>query len=132
MSIRVDKFVWCVRLSKTRSKATERVKKGKIKLNGAQVKPSKDVQIGDVVQITRHNSVFSYRIKELLNKRVGAKLVDDYINDTTPEEELEKFKTYLAAQNTYRHYGTGKPTKKDRRAISSFLDWNDEDDWDLD
>tara|TARA_B100000508_G_scaffold136157_1_gene128814 strand:+ start:68926 stop:69324 length:399 start_codon:yes stop_codon:yes gene_type:complete len=132
MSTRLDKFVWCVRLSKTRSKATDRVKKGKIKLNGEQVKPSKDVQIGDTVQITRHNAVFSYKIKDLLNKRVGAKLVEDYIIDTTPEVEIEKFKTYLAAQRSYRHHGTGKPTKKDRRAISSFLDWNDEDDWDLD
>lgn len=130
MSIRVDKYVWCVRLSKTRSKATDRVKKGKIKLNGTQVKPSKDVQIGDVVQISRHNSVFSYKIRELLNKRVGAKLVDDYIIDITPLEEVEKFKTYLAAQSSYRNHGTGKPTKKDRRDISSFLDWSD-DDWDL-
>ncbi len=132
MSVRVDKYVWCVRLSKTRSKATDRVKKGKIKLNGAQVKPSKDVQIGDVIQISRHNAVFSYKIKDLLNNRVGAKLVDDYVIDMTPVEEVEKFKTYLAAQNTYRHHGTGKPTKKDRRDISSFLDWDDEGDWDLD
>lgn len=133
MSIRIDKYVWCVRLSKTRSKASERVKKGKIKLNGTQVKPSKDVQIGDIVQITRHNSLFSYKIKDLLNKRIGAKLVEDYIIDITPEEEVEKFKTYLAAQRTYRNHGTGKPTKKERRAISSFLEWNDdEDDWDLD
>lgn len=134
MSIRIDKFVWFVRLSKTRSKATDRVKKGKIKLNGSQVKPSKDVQMGDTVQISRHNAVFSYKVKDLLNKRIGAKLVQDYIIDITPEEELEKFKTYLAAQRTYRYHGTGKPTTKDRRAISSFLEWNedDEDDWDLD
>jgi ribosome-associated heat shock protein Hsp15 len=130
MSIRIDKFIWCVRLSKTRSKATERVKKGKVKLNGAEVKPSKDVQINDVVQITNHNAVFSYKVKDVLNKRVGAKLVEDYIIDITPPEEVEKFKTYLAAQRTYRHHGSGKPTKKDRRAISSFMEWDEEEDWD--
>lgn len=133
MSIRIDKFVWCVRLSKTRSKATERVKKGKVKLNGEQVKPSKDVQVGDVVQITRHNALYSYKVKALLKNRVGAKLVDDYITDITPQEEVEKYKTFIAAQRSYRHHGTGKPTKKDRRAISSFLEWNDDvEDWDLD
>ena len=134
MSMRIDKFVWCVRLSKTRSKASDRVKKGKVRLNGEQVKPSKDVKAGDIVQIVRHNALFSYKIKALLKNRVGAKLVEDYVTDITPEEEREKYKTFVASQRSYRHHGTGKPTKKDRRAISSFLEWNDDDveDWDID
>lgn len=133
MSTRIDKFIWCVRLSKTRSKATDRVKKGKVKLNGESVKPSKEVNVGDVVEVSRHNAVFSYKVKSLLKNRVGAKLVEDYITDITAPTEIEKYKTFISAQRSYRHHGTGKPTKKDRRAISSFLEWNEDDeDWDLD
>lgn len=126
MSIRIDKFIWCVRLSKTRSKATEKVKKGQVLLNGVQVKPSKEVQEGDEVGIRKHTSTFSYTVKDILSNRVGAKLVENYIRDITPQEEIEKYKTFQAAQSSYRQHGTGKPSKKDRRAIASFLEWKNE------
>ena len=126
MGVRIDKFVWSVRLAKTRSLATELVKKGKVKLNQENIKPSKEVKVGDEINIVKHTALFSYKIKDLLNNRVGAKLVENYIIETTPEEEKEKYETYLLAQKSYRHYGTGKPTKKDRRAIEDFLDWEDE------
>ncbi len=126
MSVRIDKFIWCVRLSKTRSKATEKVKKGKVLLNGVQVKPSKEVQEGDEVGIRKHTSTFLYTVKDTLSNRVGAKLVENYIRDITPQEEIEKYKTFQAAQSSYRHHGTGKPSKKDRRAIASFLEWKNE------
>lgn len=127
MGVRIDKFVWSVRLAKTRSLATELVKKGKVKLNQENIKPSKEVKVGDEINIVKHTALFSYKIKELLNNRVGAKLVENYIIETTSKEEKEKYDTYLLAQKNYRHYGTGKPTKKDRRAIEDFLDWEDED-----
>lgn len=122
MSIRIDKFIWCVRLAKTRSSATELVKKGKVKLNGVGIKPSREVKVGDEIGIVRHTSTFTYKVKSIIERRVGAKLVDDYIVDVTPEEELEKYKTYQLAQESYRKNGTGKPTKKERRTLEDFLD----------
>lgn len=124
MSSRIDKYVWCVRLSKTRSIATELVSKGKIKLNGEPVKPSKEVKPGDIISIQKNTSVFSYKIVQLLGNRVGAKLVTDYVTDITDPIEIEKYKQYQASQSVYRELGTGKPSKKDRRDISDFLeDW---------
>lgn len=121
MSVRIDKFIWCVRLAKTRSIATEQVKKGKVKLNGVGVKPSRTIKAGDEIGIIKHTSTFSYKVKSILERRVGAKLVQDYIIDVTPEEELEKLKVYQLAQQSYRKNGTGKPTKKERRTLDDFL-----------
>ncbi len=122
MSCRVDKFVWSVRLAKTRSQASEAISKGKIKLNNENVKPAKEVKVGDTIQIVKHTSTFSYKVLNLLDRRVGAKLVPDYLLDITDPEEIEKLKLYMAAQSSYRQYGTGKPTKKDRRSLDEFLD----------
>ncbi len=124
MNCRIDKFVWAVRLAKTRSQATLAISKGKIQLNANQVKPSREVKLGDEIQVIRHTSVFTFRIIQLLDKRVGAKLVDQYIVDLTPEEELEKLKAYRLSQSIYRDHGSGKPSKKDRRNLGDFLnDW---------
>lgn len=131
MSLRIDKYVWFVRLAKTRTLATELVQKNKIKLNNAPVKPSKEVKIGDTVSIIKNNATFSYKIKDLLDRRVGAKLVADYLIDITDPQELEKFKTYQAAQSVYREYGTGRPSRKDRDNFESFFEWlEDEEDED--
>lgn len=131
MSLRIDKYVWFVRLAKTRTLATELVQKNKIKLNNAPVKPSKEVKIGDTVSIIKNNATFSYKIKDLLDRRVGAKLVADYLIDITDPLELEKFKTYQAAQSVYREYGTGRPSRKDRDNLESFFEWlEDEEDED--
>ncbi len=124
MSYRIDKFLWSVRLAKTRSQAAELISKGKVKLNGSTVKPAREVKVNDQISITRNTAVFSYKVLNLLDRRVGAKLVPDYLVDTTPPEELEKYKLYQAAQSQYREYGTGKPSKKDRRDLDEFLgDW---------
>ncbi|MNE00751.1 Heat shock protein 15 [compost metagenome] len=131
MSLRIDKYVWFVRLAKTRTLATEMVQKNKIKLNNAPVKASKEVKIGDTVSIIKNNATFSYKIKDLLDRRVGAKLVADYLIDITDPLELEKFKTYQEAQSVYREYGTGRPSRKDRDNFDSFFEWlEDEDDED--
>lgn len=124
MSCRIDKYVWAVRLTKTRSQATELVNKGKIRLNQSGVKPAKEVKEGDVISITKNAAVFSYKVLQILDKRMGAKLVPDYLLDVTPEEEREKFKTYQLAQSAYREYGTGRPTKRDRRDIEDYLSWD--------
>ncbi len=124
MAFRIDKYVWAVRLAKTRSQAAEIISKGKIKLNGSNAKPSKEVKVGDELQLMKNTAVFTFKIIALLDKRVGPKLVTDYITDTTTEEEFEKFRLYRLAQSQYRDYGTGKPSKKDRRDLDDFLeDW---------
>lgn len=127
MSCRVDKYIWSVRLAKTRSQAAESISKGKVKLNNENVKPAKEVKVGDTIQVIKHTSTFSYKILQLLDKRVGAKLVADYLLDITDPAEIEKLKLYTAAQSSYRQYGTGKPTKKDRRSLDEFLDTWEED-----
>lgn len=130
MSLRIDKYVWFVRLTKTRSLSTEMIQKGRIKLNQSQVKPSKEIKVGDVVSIVKNNAVFSYKVKDLLDRRVGAKLVADYLIDITDPLEIEKFKTYQAAQSVYREYGTGRPSRKDRDNFESFFEWLEEEDED--
>jgi ribosome-associated heat shock protein Hsp15 len=122
MSLRWDKYIWAVRLEKTRSQASEALSKGRIKINQSSVKPSKEPKVGDTIQISKNTAVFSYKVIALLDKRVGAKLVADYLIDTTPLEEFEKFKTYQLAQAVYRQNGSGKPTKQDRRNLDEFLD----------
>lgn len=120
--MRVDKYIWCVRLAKTRSLASEWVSKGKVKLNGEQVKPAKEIRKGDTISIAKNTATFSYKVLEILEKRIGAPLVKDFILDTTPMEEIEKFKQYQASQSVYRQFGEGKPTKKDRRNLDDFLE----------
>jgi len=124
MSCRWDKYIWSVRLAKTRSQASELLSKSKIKVNGESVKPAKLPKIGDVIQVSKNTAVFSYKVVQLLDKRVGAKLVAEYIIDLTLPEEIEKYRLYQQSQQVYRENGTGKPTKKDRRDLDSFLeDW---------
>lgn len=124
MSCRWDKYIWSVRLAKTRSQASELLSKSKIKVNGESIKPAKLPKIGDVIQVSKNTAVFSYKVIQLLDKRVGAKLVAEYIIDLTLPEEIEKYRLYQQSQQVYRENGTGKPTKKDRRDLDSFLeDW---------
>lgn len=123
MALRIDKYTWAVRLTKTRSQASELISKGKIRLNAIEVKPSRDMKVGDVIQVHKNSAVFSYKVLELLEKRVGPKLVSIYIEDITPIEEVEKYKTYQEAQRVYRDMGTGRPSKKDRRSLDDFLDF---------
>lgn len=122
MSLRIDKYIWSVRLAKTRSQATHLVNKGKVKLNEQATKASKEVKIGDEINVIRHNSIFTYKVLNLLDRRVGAKLVSDYILDITPDEEREKYNEFLANQKSYRLAGTGKPSKKQRRDLDDFLE----------
>ena len=122
MSSRLDKFAWSVRLAKTRSHSSDAISKGKIRLNGQTTKPSKEVKLGDEIQVIRHTATFTFRVVQLLKSRVGAKLVSEYIIDITTPEEIEKFNIYRLNQSSYKAYGAGKPSKKDRRDIDDFLD----------
>lgn len=117
---RIDSFLWSVRLYKTRSKATEACKKNRILINETEAKPSKEVKVGDVILIKKSGIKFEYKVLETLSKRVGAKLVPDYLREITKIEELEKQKLQQLAQKTYRDKGSGRPTKKDRRDLEDF------------
>lgn len=126
MKYRIDKYIWAVRLAKTRSKASELISKGKVLLNDERIRPSKEVKVGDVVTVIVHTAHLSYKIVDLLDRRIGAKLVENYIREITPQEELEKLRVYREAQKVYRHHGTGKPTKKDRRDLDEFMEnWSE-------
>ena len=116
MEPRIDKFLWAVRIFKTRSLATDACRKGKVIIDEIQVKPSRVVKEDDVIHVKRNPVVYSYRVKKLLGKRLSAKLVVDYVENITPEEELQK----LEVKETFfikRDRGSGRPTKKERRII---------------
>lgn len=124
MSLRWDKYLWSVRLSKTRSQAAELLSKGKIRINEKDTKPSKEPKVGDIIHVQQNTAVFTYKVIQLLEKRIGPKLVSEYIEDLTSQEERDKLMEYNLAQKAYRTYGTGKPSKRDRRDIDDFLqDW---------
>ena len=114
--IRVDKWLWAVRIFKTRNQATEACKKGRILIREQPVKPSRVLRINDIIQVKRPPVIYSYKVTGLLAKRLSARLVQDYIEDITPKQELEKLKvreTFFIS----RDKGSGRPTKKERRTM---------------
>ena len=119
--MRIDKYIWHVRLSKTRSIAAKLVSTNKVRLNGAECKPAREVSVGDLISIQKNNAVFTYKIKQLTSRRLGTKLVPDHVEDMTPQDEIEKYKTYQLTQRNYRKLEHGKPSKKDRRNMDHFL-----------
>ena len=121
MALRIDKFIWAVRLTKTRSLATERINKKKVLCNELLVKPAREIRVGDVIKVQKANAWFSYKVLSLTERRVGSPLVSTFIIDLTSDEERQKLADYLAAQKAYQHLGTGRPTKKDRRSIAQFM-----------
>lgn len=128
--MRVDKFLWFVRLYKTRTDATEAVKNNRVLVRDTPIKPSREVEINDVLTVKRPPAVYTFRIKGFPKSRVGAKLVADYLEDLTPQAELEKLETMRMASSGMRDRGTGRPTKKERRALDLLLedyDISDED-----
>lgn len=120
--MRIDKYLWCIRVFKTRSLATTACKKGQVKIANSSIKPSKEI-FGDELILVRKNQI-NYQIKvlDLPVSRVGAKLVDLYRKDITPKEEFEKTDLLKFAKDYYRKKGTGRPTKKDRRDIDNYQD----------
>lgn len=119
---RLDKFLWSVRIYKTRSDAAEACKSGKVKINGLEAKPSRDIKPGDVMVVRKSNIFYKYEVIEQVERRQPAKLVINYINDVTPEEELAKLNVPKEALFIHRDRGTGRPTKKERRDLDNLLD----------
>lgn len=121
--VRIDKFLWSVRIYATRSLATEECKKGRITIGGVEVKAARVVKVGDVILVRKNPVTYSYKVLELLGKRVGAKLVTQYIEDITSPEELLKLDDSHGGALFSRDRGAGRPTKKDRRDIGRVINW---------
>jgi len=112
--MRVDKYIWAIRVIKTRSQAAKLCKEGKVSIEGVKVKPARILRIGEIVDVRKGPVYFSYKIVELPKSRVGASLVKDYCIDVTKPEELEKLEMIkLTYKDNPR--GVGRPTKRDRR-----------------
>tara|TARA_R110000850_G_scaffold277151_1_gene424820 strand:+ start:12797 stop:13165 length:369 start_codon:yes stop_codon:yes gene_type:complete len=120
--MRVDKYLWCVRYFKTRSIATNACRTGKVKIQGDNVKPSREVYPGDQVQVRKNQVDYILEVLDIPDSRLGAKLVDIYRKDITPKENLEKLELLKYSKDYYRKKGTGRPTKKDRRDLDDFVE----------
>lgn len=119
-SVRIDKYLWAVRIYKTRTLATEACRNGHIAMNGMPLKASHEIAVGEIYDIHIDQMHRQVQVKQILGNRVGAKLVDDYLTDLTPQEEYERIR--LARQYSFerRDAHTGRPTKRDRREIEEF------------
>lgn len=120
--MRIDKYLWCVRYYKTRSIATEAIKKGHVSVNNQTAKASRDVYPGDKISLRKDQINYTLEVLDLPPNRVGAKLVDIYRKDTTPAESFEHLELLKLAKEHYRSKGQGRPTKKDRRDIDDYID----------
>jgi ribosome-associated heat shock protein Hsp15 len=115
--VRIDKWLWAVRVFKTRSQASEACRGGKVKVNGQNVKPSREVRIGDEITINLGIFAKTMEVISLLSNRVSAKLVPEHAKDLTPQEEYNKQKMMREVNFEVREKGLGRPTKKARRLI---------------
>jgi ribosome-associated heat shock protein Hsp15 len=127
-SVRIDKWLWAVRLFKTRSMAADACKKGKVLMGGTNMKASREVKVGDVVQIKRPPVVFSFKVLALSENRMGAKLVPDFMENVTPADQYEILELARFSITGLRDRGTGRPTKRDRRQLMDYITPEDADD----
>lgn len=126
-SVRIDKFLWSVRVFKTRSIASDECRKGRITINNVQVKPSRVITKNEIIVVKKPPVIFAYRVVEPIENRVGAKLLDQFVEDLTTEEEKAKLDIKQSIAVGYRDKGTGRPTKKERRLIDKLKeDFNDQ------
>lgn len=129
---RIDKWLWMVRVFKTRSLATEACKKGRVMVNGLEAKASKEVEEGDTISVRKPPVQYTFTIVGIPKNRIGARLIPEYLKDITPADELEKLNVKLSAFQGYRPPGAGRPTKKERRTLDEIraMAFDDTDDWD--
>lgn len=136
--VRIDKWLWAVRVFKTRSLATDACKMNRVSINGQLTKPSRLVKEGDVISVRKPPIEYSFKVLRVLNNRVGAKLVPEYMENVTPKEQYDILELQRLSRFVDRTKGLGRPTKKDRRDMESFIedmpagmelfDWDE--DWD--
>ena len=118
--VRIDKYLWAVRLYKTRSLATDACRCGHVRMNGMPLKPSHEIKVGETYEISIEQLHKVVQVKKLLDHRVGAALVPDYLVDLTPQEEYERIQMVRQYSFEKRDRGIGRPTKRDRREIEGF------------
>lgn len=134
--VRLDKYLWAVRIFKTRSDAADAIRNNKVTVNGAYAKPSRDAKVGDKVDVKKGFITYSYLVTDLVANRQPAKNVPLYCQDITPQSELDKLNVPRETIFVFRERGTGRPTKKERREIDAVMDemffddslFDDEDD----
>ena len=134
MAIRVDKWLWAVRVFKTRTIATDACKKGRVTIgdNVAPVKPSRMLEVGDIVHVRTSPVTYSFRVKALTQNRLGAKLVPDYMENITPKEQYDLLEVVKISGFVDRRKGLGRPTKREGRELAKFTDSIEDDGWDFD
>lgn len=122
--VRIDKWLWSVRIFKSRTLATDACKSGKVKINGANVKPSYLLQREETIEVKKNGFDLTFKVIDLLQKRVGAPQAQVCYEDLTPSEELDKFKSWYVGKGAAerREKGAGRPTKRERRQIDGFKD----------
>ena len=126
--VRIDKWLWAVRLFKTRTLAAEACKKGKITIDTVSVKPSRTIRVNDVIQIKKPPITYAFKVLAVTENRMGAKLVPSFMENVTSEEQYAILELSKISGFIDRDKGTGRPTKKYRRSLESFLDtdWTEE------
>lgn len=132
---RLDKWLWAARIYKTRTLAADACKNGRVTINGAQAKPSRVVKVGDEVGVKKSPITYSFRVKQAIEKRVGAKLLPDVLENITSAQQYELLEMSRISGFVGRARGTGRPTKKERRALDEFAEETPlfiDDDFDFD
>ncbi|MDE6669865.1 MAG: RNA-binding S4 domain-containing protein [Muribaculaceae bacterium] len=134
---RIDKWLWAMRVFKTRTIATDACKKGRVSIGGATVKPSRTIKVGDIIEVRKPPITYTFRVKALTANRLGAKLVPDYLENLTPQSQYDLLEMTRISGFVDRQRGMGRPTKRDGREMSKFreetyadsffLDWEDDD-----
>lgn len=120
MDARIDKFLWAARIFKTRTIAAEACKKGRISINGAQAKAARIIKVGDIIQVRKPPVTYSFKVLQAIEKRVGAKLVPEVMENVTTPDQYELLEMSHISGFVNRAKGTGRPTKKDRRSLDEF------------
>jgi ribosome-associated heat shock protein Hsp15 len=133
--IRLDKYLWAVRIFKTRSDAADAIRQNRVTVNGSYAKPSREVKVGDMIAVRRERVNYSYKVLDLVSSRQPAKNVPLYCLNCTPQEELDKLNVPHETIFVFRERGMGRPTKKDRRDIDALMDgffYGDDEDFEED
>ena len=121
MEARLDKWLWAARIFKTRTIAADACKNNRVRINDAAAKPTRTVKEGDIVSVRKPPVTYTFRIKQAIEKRVGAKLVPDVLENITDPQQYEMLEMSRISGFVDRARGTGRPTKKERRAIDDFM-----------
>ena len=130
--VRIDKWLWAVRIFKTRTIATEACKKGRVLIGDNPVKPSRMIKVGDVIKVRKPPVTYSFRAIALTENRLGAKLVPEYMENITPKSELDLLEVVKISGFIDRRKGLGRPTKREGRELSRFKEETMDDGWDFD